>query len=156
MKRLRRRELELGRALYPEEHHERPATRADCLVMERPCPFVSCHHHLFLDVSENTGAIKVNFPDLEVDQLAETCSLDIADRGGATLEEVGALMNMTRERVRQVEVATFEFLRSLHATEELARAHGIGTGGDHTTQLSSWDATLETPGLDEVKAEDLS
>jgi hypothetical protein len=36
--------------------------------------------------------------------MAETCALDVADRGGATLEEVGAIMNLTRERIRQVEV----------------------------------------------------
>ena len=34
----------------------------------------------------------------------ETCALDVADRGGTTLEEVGAIMNLTRERIRQVEV----------------------------------------------------
>jgi DNA-directed RNA polymerase sigma subunit (sigma70/sigma32) len=36
--------------------------------------------------------------------MAETCSLDVADRGGITLEEVGAILNLTRERIRQVEV----------------------------------------------------
>jgi DNA-directed RNA polymerase sigma subunit (sigma70/sigma32) len=28
----------------------------------------------------------------------------VADRGGITLEEVGAILNLTRERIRQVEV----------------------------------------------------
>ena len=42
--------------------------------------------------------------DLEVWEMAETCSLDVADRGGITLEEVGAILNLTRERIRQVEV----------------------------------------------------
>jgi DNA-directed RNA polymerase sigma subunit (sigma70/sigma32) len=36
--------------------------------------------------------------------MAETCSLDVADRGGITLEDVGAILNLTRERIRQVEV----------------------------------------------------
>ena len=72
--------------------------------MPRPCPFVSCAHHLYLDVNPETGAIKLNFPHLEVWEMAETCSLDVADRGGITLEEVGAMLNLTRERIRQVEV----------------------------------------------------
>jgi hypothetical protein len=105
VKRMTKRELELGRLLYPDvEDVERPRTRAECAEGERPCPFVSCQHHLYLDVSARTGAIKLNFPDLEVWQMSETCALDVADRGGTTLEEVGAIMNLTRERIRQVEV----------------------------------------------------
>jgi hypothetical protein len=105
VKRMTKRELELGRLLYPElDDIERPTVRADCASGARPCPFVSCKHHLYLDVSARTGAIKLNFPDLEVWEMSETCALDIADRGGTTLEEVGAIMNLTRERIRQVEV----------------------------------------------------
>ncbi len=103
-KRLTRDEKRLAQELvYPEEV-ERPRTRAECLQMERPCPFVSCEHHLYLDVNPDSGAIKLNFPHLEVWEMPETCSLDVADRGGITLEEVGAILNLTRERIRQVEV----------------------------------------------------
>ncbi len=112
-KRMTKRELELGRLLYPDEQIERPVTRADCGSGERPCPFVSCKHHLYLDVSARTGAIKLNFPDLEVWEMAETCALDVADRGGTTLEEVGAIMNLTRERIRQVEVKGLAKLEAL-------------------------------------------
>ncbi|MDP9148950.1 MAG: hypothetical protein M3O36_03270 [Myxococcota bacterium] len=105
VKRMTKRELELGRMLYPDvEEGDRPVLRADCVEGERPCPYVSCKHHLFLDVSARTGAIKLNFPDLDVWDMSETCALDVADRGGTTLEEVGAIMNLTRERIRQVEV----------------------------------------------------
>jgi hypothetical protein len=68
---------------------------------------------LYLDVSARTGAIKLNFPDLEVWEMTETCALDIADRGGTTLEEVGAIMNLTRERIRQVEVKGLAKLAAL-------------------------------------------
>src|SRR5580704_11084865 len=114
VKRMTKRELELGRMLYPEaDAIERPVVRADCAGGERPCPFVSCQHHLFLDVSARTGAIKLNFPDLEVWEMTETCALDVADRGGTTLEEVGAIMNLTRERIRQVEVKGLAKLSAL-------------------------------------------
>ncbi len=113
VKRMTKRELELGRLLYPEVDIDRPETRAECVSGERPCPFVSCKHHLYLDVSAKTGAIKLNFPDLEVWEMSETCALDVADRGGTTLEEVGAIMNLTRERIRQVEVKGLAKLQAL-------------------------------------------
>ncbi len=77
---------------------------------------MSCQHHLFLDVSARTGAIKLNFPDLEVWDMNESCALDVADRGGTTLEDVGAIMNLTRERIRQVEVKA---LAKLHALNDM-------------------------------------
>jgi hypothetical protein len=89
----------------------RPAVRTDCIDAVRPCPFVSCKFHLYLDVHPETGSIKLNFPDLEVWEMQETCALDVADRGGTTLEEVGEILNLTRERIRQVEVLGLEKLR---------------------------------------------
>jgi hypothetical protein len=113
VKRMTKRELEIGRMLYPETDYNKPQTRADCAEGLRPCPYVSCKHHLFLDVSSRTGAIKLNFPDLEVWDMNETCALDVADRGGTTLEDVGAIMNLTRERIRQVEVKALAKLQAL-------------------------------------------
>jgi hypothetical protein len=113
VKRMTKRELEIGRMLFPEEDHEKPRTRAECADGPRPCPFVSCKHHLYIDVSARTGAIKLNFPDLEVWEMGESCALDIADRGGTTLEDVGAIMNLTRERIRQVEVKALAKLEAL-------------------------------------------
>ncbi len=119
VKRMTKRELELGRLLYPDEEVQRPTSRAECVEGARPCPFVSCQHHLYLDVSARTGAIKVNFPDLDVWEMSETCALDIADRGGTTLEEVGAIMNLTRERIRQVELKGLAKLAALRDMEAL-------------------------------------
>jgi hypothetical protein len=50
--------------------------------------------------------------------MGESCALDVADRGGTTLEDVGAIMNLTRERIRQVEVkalAKLEAMRDMDA-----------------------------------------
>jgi hypothetical protein len=129
VKRMTKRELELGRLLYPEVAVDKPKTRAECVEGERPCPFVSCKHHLYLDVSAKTGAIKLNFPDLEVWEMTETCALDVADRGGTTLEEVGAIMNLTRERIRQVEVkglAKLEALKDMTALRDYVDEGPIG------------------------------
>ena len=66
--------------------------RGDCLAggvnAQRPCPRISCFYHLAVDAGE---------------QGKESCCLDVADRGGATLEEVGEIMGLTRERIRQIE-----------------------------------------------------
>jgi DNA-binding MarR family transcriptional regulator len=102
-----KRELALGAALYPpgEDLPELPVTRAECKDGPRPCPWVSCSANLYLDVSSN-GNLTLNFPDLEPDEMAPegSCALDVADRGGSTLEDVAAVLNLTRERIRQVEV----------------------------------------------------
>lgn len=109
---------------------DRPKTRADCMELprdpiassaparQRPCPYVSCKHHLYLDVKPELGSIKLNFPDLEVWEMAETCSLDVADRDGLTLEEVGDILNLTRERIRQVEVRGLLKLKMVGPGEE--------------------------------------
>jgi hypothetical protein len=104
MKRLTREELRLGALMFPPVEMDRPKTRAECREEARPCPWVACKFHLYLDVNPETGSIKINFPDLEPEDMKDTCSLDVAERGGITLEEVGEIMNLTRERIRQVEV----------------------------------------------------
>ena len=105
IKKMTKEQIRLGQILYPEVDHERPMLRAHCEGAERPCPFVSCKHHLYLDVNPETGSIKLNFPDIEVWEMTETCALDVAERGGVTLEEVGEIMNLTRERIRQLEMS---------------------------------------------------
>ena len=92
--------------------HPRPRTRGEC-PEARPCPFVSCRHHLYLDVKP-TGSLRIL--DAELEDLADTCSLDAADRGPLSLDAVAARLGITKERARQIEA---QALRSLaHA------AHG--------------------------------
>jgi hypothetical protein len=89
-------------SLYPVATTPRPETRGECADGPRPCPFVGCKHHLYLDINPDTGSIKINFPDLEPWELEHSCALDIAE-SAHTLEEVGELLNITRERIRQLE-----------------------------------------------------
>lgn len=78
----------------------RPQMRSQCVNGPRPCPWVSCQHHLMLDVTD-VGNLKINFEALE--DMPETCALDVAGKGGLILEQVGEIMGITRERVRQIE-----------------------------------------------------
>jgi hypothetical protein len=104
----------------------------------RPCPWVSCRWHLLLDVTQ-AGSLalpSIRAPrgvgplllletasDDEVDrftetalnrldELTETCALDVAERDGETLEQVGQLFGFCRERSRQIEVTAIRKLTS--------------------------------------------
>jgi hypothetical protein len=172
VKRMTKRELEIGRLLYPETEYDKPRMRAECAEGPRPCPFVSCKYHLYIDVSARTGAIKLNFPDLEVWDLGESCSLDVADRGGTTLEDVGAIMNLTRERIRQVEVkalAKLEALRDMMHLRDyvdegpvgkrrLPRLSKVDLAGpayrDDEDEIEDEDALAHAAPIDEAKEAD--
>jgi len=90
-----------------ETHSDpRPLTRGDCIDAPRPCPWVSCRYHLWSDVPRvaRPGVVMVSFPDLEPWEIPETCALDAASLEGLALDEVGMRMNLTAERVRQIEL----------------------------------------------------
>jgi hypothetical protein len=114
-----RKHIQVDPKLLELADKERPRNRRECICNERPCLFVSCKHHLYLDVNPETGSIKLNFPDKEVWEIRDTCALDVAERGGLTLEEVGEILNLTRERVRQVEATGLKKLLDLTGDESL-------------------------------------
>lgn len=109
VRRITQLELAAGKAelqvLEADGPYWRPKTRGDCAKVPRPCPYVACSKNLYLDTSE-TGSIILNFPHLEPGQMPadRSCSLDLADRGPMTLEEIAVVTNLTRERIRQVEL----------------------------------------------------
>lgn len=85
--------------------------------MPRPCPFVWCKHHLYLDVRES-GSIVINYPDKEVWELEDSCVLDIIDKEEEiTLEETGNRLNLTRERIRQIEKNAVSKIKRIHAPD---------------------------------------
>lgn len=85
---------------YPDV--ERPRTRGDCEDGPRPCPFVSCRHHAYLDVLAN-GMLSINFPNIDSLDEIQTCTLDLASEGSMSLEQVGEALGVSRERVHQLE-----------------------------------------------------
>jgi hypothetical protein len=112
----------------------RPRTRADCLPggcnAVRPCFWISCRHHLGLSAdedgalrsSEAGGPLRPSASARQVDRwgdrvvegiatMDDTCSLDAADRGPHTLQEVADAFGWTRERARQIEVRALRRLR---------------------------------------------
>jgi hypothetical protein len=120
-----------------------PIRRGDCINEPRPCPFVSCRHHLALivDASGVSETFPGTFDDLvfsgplredgrfsatlesrviegpHLGMLPATCVLDLVDEHGElTLLSIAYLMNVSRERIRQIEAKT---LRKLRAPLEL-------------------------------------
>lgn len=94
---------------------ERPRTRAECASMRipgEPCPWVSCRWHVYLEVHGRD--IRFRMPHLAPWDLPAnaSCVLDIAERGGVTLEEIGQIMNCTRERARQIEFSGLATVRA--------------------------------------------
>ncbi len=91
----------------------RPKTRADCAGGVRPCPYMGCRMHLLTNTRSRSSLSFAGLPsgatdDEVIDRLMEmehTCALDVVDESpdGLTLEEVGELVGVTRERVRQIE-----------------------------------------------------
>jgi hypothetical protein len=71
-------------------HVDHGAPGYACVASPEPCPRTDCRHHL------DAGA---------------TCSIREANRGPMTLAEIGELLGITRERIRQLEVAALRKLR---------------------------------------------
>lgn len=88
---------------YCDREYMRPRYRSEC-GSDRPCPWVSCRYHLYLEV-KGTGAIEVLVPACPPWEMTESCTLDLVDRHpvGLTLSDIGDLFGLTRERIRQIE-----------------------------------------------------
>lgn len=98
---IHRKRITLGMRQAAPLEVERPRTRADCADGPRPCPWVGCRHHLYLEVKPN-GSIVINRPDLEPWELGESCSLDTGPR---QFTEIATILGVTRWRVMQIEQA---------------------------------------------------
>ncbi len=143
--------------LKPTETHWRPRTRQDCETAPRPCPYVGCRYHLAVNVKGESithsgekaagrtlgGRIKRGM-NVErwhkkvlkvIDDLPQTCALDVAAEGAITLEEIGGLLGVSRERARQIEESALMKLRK-HAS--------VGDMGELLDALASAPAG-ETP-----------
>ena len=136
------------------QHTERPRTWGECQeralgTASRPCGYLRCKHNLLVDVDGRTGSYKVTWPHLTAGAYGDeygaypqhTCALRVAEQGGMTLEEIGSVMNLTRERVRQIETRALYALRSLSdlvaaVDDELEAPAWQGITGD--TSYHAW------------------
>lgn len=99
---------------------ERPRTRGDCVDGPRPCPYVTCTHHLAIEVTHN-GGIKALRPDIfdadgvpDLERLSETCVLDVADRVPEP-DEIRGLLNISQQLVDRITERALKKLEPLLA-----------------------------------------
>ena len=107
-----------------------PFTRSDCPdLKDGPCPYVSCRHHLFLDV-DREGEIRFTQQEPfdedgapRLDAMKATCALDVVGWDNVTLETIGSILDVSFERVRQLEVRALEHLRVKLARLDVHGSH---------------------------------
>lgn len=77
-----------------------PRTRGECEHGPRPCPWSECRHHL----GPPNGWIDVVGQRITMTKRrsAETCVLDLADRGGMLPSEIGDELGCSRQRINQI------------------------------------------------------
>ncbi len=89
--------------------HKFPKNRGECwhgANEERPCPWVRCRHHLAVKSIDWKQVHLIAEPE----DMDHTCALDVAESGPKTLEEIGEILGLTRERVRQIQDVALEKL----------------------------------------------
>lgn len=116
-------------------------TRCVCGIdVDWSCPWVGCRHNRYIDVTAN-GSIVFRYPDKEVDEVKNLCSLRVTK--DHTLEEIGSTSSMRRERVRQIEVGALRKLRNisdayhLHEYKDYSSTTSHYLNGDRTEYVSS-------------------
>jgi hypothetical protein len=94
-------------------NESRPKTREDCKNDVRPCPWVGCQFHLYLDVDDRNEIIfnhentVFNDDDLEnpdLRKMVHTCVLDIVDKidDGLTFCEIAEYLGCTVKKVKEI------------------------------------------------------
>lgn len=82
-----------------------PRTRGECEAGPRPCPWTECRYHL----GPPNGLVESGYWSATgyrrlyaQRRSAETCSLDLADRGGMAPAEIADELGVSRQRVLQI------------------------------------------------------
>lgn len=135
---------------------QQPTCRSQCVDGPRPCPWYSCRYHLGLDVVQTNASsarVVVHIDPDEIDTYeGPTCALDVAE-DEATLEEVGSLFGLTRERTRQIEEGALDWLRGHPLAlrwEPERREVGCDDPSDWSRDVAAW---LEGYSCDKAAAE---
>ncbi len=114
---------ELREKLTKEEVRANPALAA---LKRDPRNRVALLKDLFPKYEVRTGNDGIEreryvYPGLPLEEMAGTCSLDIADEGTHTLEQVGGFLGIVQERVRQIEEIGVDEIVSIIGRDVVSR-----------------------------------
>lgn len=104
------------RLVQHDERGVRPITRGDCDDVVRPCPWFECRYHNARVDSDHRSDAPGRMRGVHVPALNDpqtSCALDIAERGGVTLDEIADVLGITREGARLAEERALAHLRAL-------------------------------------------
>ncbi len=98
----------------------RPRVRSQCESGVRPCPWVSCRHHLAVDLLRDGRVVQVK-PHWPGGELADerqgdpeatpwSCVLDLVQSRDLTMGAVEYQLDISRARILQLEEHALEFL----------------------------------------------
>jgi hypothetical protein len=90
-----------------------PKRRRDCPPPAELCPFIECRYHLWTD-RVHRGRVMILAASSAYGDPAHFCALHEADRGPKTLEQVGVVYGVSRERIRQLEAESMAVLRAVN------------------------------------------
>lgn len=96
-----------------------PTTRGECIGGVRPCPWRTCRH--WLDAAKAREPHHSETRNRPSRLTEETCSLDVADDGPRTFDEIGALLGLSHGRIQQIEaIALRALVKRLPAATHLS------------------------------------
>jgi predicted XRE-type DNA-binding protein len=74
---------------------------------------VSCRHHLYAEVRfDKEGRAVLSLPTVSLEEMEHTCSLDVAEQGGAEQSSIASLLQLTQARISQLETRALASLRA--------------------------------------------
>jgi hypothetical protein len=96
-------------------------SKGQCMQGSEPCPMMYCRYHIHSDAKPSQIAL-APVP-------TATCSLRLASYGGMTLDAIGTILGLTRERVRQIENMATRKMKKKLAVLGLQWTDMTSTGG---------------------------
>ena len=131
-------------------HEDMPRCLEECPDEDVQCPFVACRYHLWTDLVRRTITVGKDHKRTEfrwdvapTDAWGSwpTCALRAARQGPRTLDEVGDVLGVTRERVRQVQAQAIEHLADIAIQHGLCDPDEVRAGIDWDelfAQVGEW------------------
>lgn len=106
---------------------KKPSNYSECLSLglglTQPCPYRECRYHLVEGKRQRTYSGQLCRSTREADDGLETCALAVAQDGGLTGAEVGAMLGISRQRAEQIEATALLKIRKRLIALDRESAH---------------------------------